>query len=316
MRFRRTGDRTSPPGSCFHLSTDRWARPLCERGVAHAGTVNSLRDAAARWGHVATTQQLLSDGHRPHDLTNAVRDGTLLRLRQGRYATVDATPAQRIAASIGGKLTCGSAAASYGLWSGDDTHIHVAVSRNGSRLARATPVHVPVRLHWQTISPTSECWRVCLEDCLRAVVRCCDAETAIATLDTALGTGLVNRTAIGRIFRDEPLRVQLIASRARTGSDSGVESIARQRLEQRGLRIRQQVALPGVGRVDLSVEDRLFVEIDGYEFHSSRRSFANDRRRDAAFVLGGHRRLRFTAFDVLREWRRVEHTILRALELG
>lgn len=287
-----------------------------ERRAVQSGKVNSLHDAAASWGHVATTRQLLSTGLRPHDLTRAVRDGTLVRLRQGRYATVDATPGQRAAVSIGGRLTCGSAAASYGLWSGHDRQVHVAVSRNGSRLAPVNPSHAPVRIHWQTISPTSECWRVCLEDCLRAVVRCSDAETAVATLDTAIGTGLVDKSAIGRIFRDEPPRLVLIASRARPGSDSGVESIARQRLESRGLRVRQQIALPGVGRVDMAVEDRLFVEIDGYEFHSSPHDFARDRRRDAAFVLGGHQRLRFTAVDVLREWRRVEHTILRALELG
>lgn len=284
-----------------------------EGRTGHADAVHTLHDAVARFGNVATTQQLLSSGYSPHDLTNAVRDGILHRLRQGRYVTADATPAQRIAVSIGGRLTCVSAAARYDLWSGDDPRVHLAVSRNAARLGAAAPV--PVRLHWRTTSPTIECWRVSLEDCLRAVVRCCDAETAIATLDTALGKRLVDASAIGRIFRAEPLRLRLIASRARKGSDSGVESIARQRLERRGLRVRQQVELPGVGRVDMSVDERLFVEIDGFGFHSSAVQFARDRRRDSAFVLGGHRRLRFAAVDVLRDWRRVERTILRALEL-
>lgn len=274
--------------------------------------MTTLHDAVARCGNVATTQQLLRSGHTPHDLTNAVREGTLRRLRQGRYATAEATPAQRIAVSVGGRLACVSAAASYGLWSGDDPRVHVAVARNAARLGVATSM---VRLHWQKISPSSECWRVSLEDCLRAVVRCCDAETAVATLDTALGKRLVGPSAIRQIFRAEPHRHRLIASRARVGSDSGVESIARQRPERHGLRVRQQVELPGVGRVDMSVEDRLFVEIDGFEFHSSPAHFARDRRRDAALVLRGHRRLRFTALDVLRDWPRVEHSILSALAL-
>ncbi|WP_426521165.1 DUF559 domain-containing protein [Diaminobutyricibacter sp. McL0618] len=65
--------------------------------------------------------------------------------------------------------------------------------------------------------------------------------------------------------------------------------------------------------MDLLVDDRLFIEIDGFEFHSSPQRFARDRRRDAAFVLGGHRRLRFTAVDVLRDWDRVERMILDVL---
>ncbi len=100
----------------------------------HAKCVETLREATAHYGHVATTKQLLSHGYAPHDLTAAVRSGTLLRLRQGRYATADATAGQRLAVSVGGKLACVSAAATYGLWSGDDPRVHIAVSRNASRL--------------------------------------------------------------------------------------------------------------------------------------------------------------------------------------
>lgn len=40
---------------------------------------------------------------------------------------------------------------------------------------------------------------------------------------------------------------------------------------------------------------RLVVEVDGYEFHGDRRSFENDRARDAILVAHGYRVLRFTA---------------------
>jgi very-short-patch-repair endonuclease len=36
------------------------------------------------------------------------------------------------------------------------------------------------------------------------------------------------------------------------------------------------------------------VEVDGYEFHRTRRAFETDRRRDAALQVRGHRVLRLT----------------------
>ena len=44
---------------------------------------------------------------------------------------------------------------------------------------------------------------------------------------------------------------------------------------------------------------RLVVEIDGYAFHSSRRSFERDRERDARLVGAGWRVIRIT-------WRQIE----------
>jgi very-short-patch-repair endonuclease len=48
-------------------------------------------------------------------------------------------------------------------------------------------------------------------------------------------------------------------------------------------------------------EQRLVVEIDGYEFHHGRRAFATDRARDAAHVAAGYRVLRFTATQLRDE---------------
>lgn len=269
-------------------------------------------------GNVATRAELLQGGHRPRDLTEAIRSGQRLRLRRGYYATADATPAQRAAVKIGGRLSCSNAASTYGLWAdpgpGEHSALHIAVPPTAARLGTDRAAG-DLRIHWQRDLEASDCWRVSLADCLRGVVRCSSEESAVATLDTAIGLGLVDRARIRAIFGTEPIRSRLVASRAYPGSDSGVESLARQRLQRRGLEVRQQIAVRGVGRVDMFVGGRLFVEIDGFEFHSSPRHFALDRRRDAAFVLGGHRRLRFTAVDVLRDWNRVERTILDALRL-
>ena len=45
-------------------------------------------------------------------------------------------------------------------------------------------------------------------------------------------------------------------------------------------------------------EQRLVVEVDGWGYHRSKRSFTNDRRRDRDLVKGGWRVVRFTSDDV------------------
>ena len=48
-------------------------------------------------------------------------------------------------------------------------------------------------------------------------------------------------------------------------------------------------------------EHKLVVEVDGYEFHGDRRSFENDRARDAKLVAAGYRVIRFTAIQLRDE---------------
>lgn len=54
----------------------------------------------------------------------------------------------------------------------------------------------------------------------------------------------------------------------------------------------------GVGRVDLLAGD-LVIEADGFEHHSDRDSYRNDRRRAAALALLGYRLVRFGSEDVV-----------------
>jgi very-short-patch-repair endonuclease len=140
-------------------------------------------------------------------------------------------------------------------------------------------------------------------------VQCADEETAVAVLDTALGAGLVTLGRLSAIFAGESRRARDVAARARPGSDSGVESIVRQRLASAGHIVEQQVAVPGVGRVDLRVNGILLVEIDGFAYHASSEAFERDRARDTALVVSGARRLRFSATQVLREWGYVAEAI-------
>jgi very-short-patch-repair endonuclease len=60
-------------------------------------------------------------------------------------------------------------------------------------------------------------------------------------------------------------------------------------------------------------EQRLIVEVDGYEFHRSREAFERDRARDAALLAAGHRVMRVTWRQLTSEPRRLIATFVSAL---
>ncbi len=242
-------------------------------------------------GGAATRRELRSVTDRA--LTTAVDEGRLRRPRRGVYALPELSREALAALAAGGKLSCVSAARSYGLWGGQDGRLHLSVHPHAGRVADDA-----VR-HWGACDEHPELWRVSLADCLRSVVDCADEETAVAVLDTALSARIVTMIGLRGVFAASAPHARAVAARARPGSDSGVESILRQRLTARGHVVEQQVAVPGVGRVDARIDGLLFVEIDGYAFHSGREAFERDRARDTALALLGARRLRFPARDVL-----------------
>lgn len=236
-------------------------------------------------------------------LTAAVESGWLVRPRRGVYA-LPGLPREAIAAlSAGGRLSCVSAARSYGLWGGQDGRLHLRVGAHAGRTDADT-----VR-HWTPNDAHPELWRVSFAECLRSVVSCADEETAVAVLDTALSARSVTLAGLRGIFEGTTRHSMAVAAAARPGSDSGVESILRQRLSARGHHVEQQIAVPGVGRVDIRVDGALYVEIDGFAYHADKASFERDRTRDTGLALLGARRVRFPARDVLLDADAVVATI-------
>jgi very-short-patch-repair endonuclease len=162
-----------------------------------------------------------------------------------------------------------------------------------------------------TSAPT---WRVNLDECLRGVVRYCDRETAIACLDTAITLYKLDEYQIRSMFRHEPAESRSRAAAAKPGSDSGTESLSRQRFEALGLVVRQQVTLPEVGDVDMRIGRTLVVEVDGWAYHSDRAAFENDRRRDALIAAQRLVPLRFSYKQVMTDWPFVERIVLACLK--
>ncbi|WP_431220656.1 type IV toxin-antitoxin system AbiEi family antitoxin domain-containing protein [Leifsonia xyli] len=261
-----------------------------------------------RLGGIASAHQLRAAGASSGQLTAAVRAGAVRRLRKGVYATPSASAAAIAAVTARGRLCCVSAARSYGLWSGDDRRLHLQFAPN----ARAGPRDGHV-CHWFGARRSESVWRVTVADCLRSVARCADQETAVAVFDTAITVGLTSPPALARELQSLPRNVRARAALARPGSDSGVESIVRQRLQAAGHLVEQQVHVPGVGRVDMRVDGVLFLEIDGFAFHGDRQAFERDRARDAMLAAAGWARLRVSAAQVRDEWPVVLGRIHRVL---
>lgn len=110
-----------------------------------------------------------------------------------------------------------------------------------------------------------------------------------------------------------PPRLRGVVSCADGRAESGPESIARCLLRLAGLRVEVLVRLRGVGTVDLVVEGRLIVELDGRTDHEDDEAFARDRRRDLMAATARYRTLRFTWFQVLFRWPEVEAAVFAAV---
>ena len=127
-------------------------------------------------------------------------------------------------------------------------------------------------------------------------------------LNRAVGhAGRLHRLDLGAIERlcaRSPGRRGLKPLRAALAT---YEPLTRSELERHFLDVCQEAGLPKPAvnthaagfEVDaLWQQQQLIVELDGFEFHSSREAFEQDRKRDATLLLAGYRVLRFT-------WRRV-----------
>ncbi|MFD1715524.1 endonuclease domain-containing protein [Amnibacterium flavum] len=99
-------------------------------------------------------------------------------------------------------------------------------------------------------------------------------------------------------------------------SEEGIESIARFRLLQSGIRAVPQVVVGEIGRVDLLIGERLVIELDGRETHAQREAFTKDRRRTALLTQGGYTVLHFSYAQVIYDWNLILTTIQAALSLS
>lgn len=202
---------------------------------------------------------------------------------------------------LGGLLTCHSALAYYSLPElphPGTVHVAIPSSRGRVRPLAGVVVHrEPAR--WPPgMSPPVAPPRLLVA----RMLRCAEETPAVVVADAALRRGLVSRAELAAMLRSNrsggPLGHRRLA-RCREKARSPIESIARLELEDAGHSVEVGVDVPGVGEVDMLVDDRLLVETDGYQFHSSKGDWANDRRREQRLIAQGRLWVRLTYDDVM-----------------
>ena len=233
---------------------------------------------------VLPIQHLRRLGLSRSDIQAALDRGDLSRIRRGWYSRATSNTDAVEAVFVGGALTSVSAAPLRGLWTLSDDLLHVAVPHNASRLRtmrNEDEVLVdrrgnPICLHW---TPAQHPFAGAVVDVHRVLMDaavCQPADNVVALADSALHRGIVTVTEIEACLPS-------VADRCTGASESGTETMVRLRLRRRGVRVRCQVRIPTVGRVDHVVGDRLVIECDSAAYHDGYQS-ARDYDRDLALV--------------------------------
>lgn len=224
----------------------------------------------------------------------ALEAGLLVAPRRGLIADARLPAPVLLAVSLGGVLSCASAAAHLGLELLDEpTRVHVTVPR-GTVFPKALDAVVHER-DVEAVAGVTSLARTAA-DC----ARCLPEREAVAVVDAVLRRGVRKDEILQHLWGRGCGRARAAVRRGDRRADSGGETVARLALEDAGLQVEPQVWIRGVGHVDLLVEGRVVVEIDGFAYHGNPKPFARDRRRDVALAGMRYVALRFTWVDAVR----------------
>jgi very-short-patch-repair endonuclease len=135
---------------------------------------------------------------------------------------------------------------------------------------------------------------------LRDVADCLPRLAAICIIDSALNKQLVSLDRVVELLADTR-RGHLLIPFLDPRAESGLETAFRVGAMDAHIGLRSQVDIPGVGRVDFVIGDRLLVECDGRQ-HDAPDGRRRDRRRDLISLATGHVVLRLDSPQILDEW--------------
>lgn len=256
------------------------------------------RAALLRWGNDDAT------------IRREVARGGLARVRRGWFALPGADPRADTAARDYGSLSCASVLRLHGVWTLD----HREHLRPGPRTSTQT------RAGWTTCprvgdDPAPRAAVDDLDTALRCAAHCLPDEELLMALDSVRNLGLRSLAELEVLLSDQPRRVQRVLARSDL-AESGTETLVRNRLRARGVSVRSQVVIRGVGRVDLLVGRCLVIEVDSVQHHTSLQAYEADRERDRRLRALGYTPIRLTYRQVVQDWAAVEADILAMVARG
>ncbi len=205
-----------------------------------------------------------------------------------------------------------SVARSRGLWVLPiDQVVHVSLPPNGHSHPHDDCMCIQ---HWNALQFDST--EVSLVDALLQIRGCHGEDAFFATLESALHQGVLSAEGRAELRERITESARWLVDLARTDSESGLESLLRVRLHRLGISLHTQVEVPGVGRVDFVLGDRLILEVDGGLGHEGLENRHKDLLRDAVAAGHGFDTLRFDYEMVVHDWPVVEAAILAKLARG
>lgn len=263
---------------------------------------------------IYTTAELRGSGHTRRTLQIALETGSLNRIRRGVYADPAACEDAVRAARHGGPLACVSAALHLGLWVLRAEGIHVWLRHGGHEYPKGNPG--PLVPHWDDDTRQTPFGLPDLPRILRQILSCYGVEDFFVALESAMYQGRLSPTDRAWLSRNtneagrEALRI------ASSLSESGLESLLKWRLRHLAVRVRSQVSIVSVGRVDVLIGDRLIIEVDGKPNHTGPHMRHKDLVRDANAASWGYHTLRFDYSMLVHDWPTVEAAILARIDAG
>ncbi|YCH10142.1 DUF559 domain-containing protein [Arthrobacter sp. alpha11c] len=237
-------------------------------------------------GGVARTGQLLAAGYSRADLARLSSQGAR-QPRRGVFMLGEHKPELAAALRHNAHVSCASAAPHYGLWLRKTPDLHHLACNHGHGLGF-------VRHRTNRFDPHPTLPIAAVEDVVLHAMACLEppASTAIAT--SAIRLHGVPLELLKEQLRGDRSRPVLDAlNELDLSADSIVEIDAQHLFRAHGIAFNSQVAIPGIGRVDFLIEDFLIVEVDGFAYHSSRKSLRNDLARNNASTVNGFLVLRY-----------------------
>jgi very-short-patch-repair endonuclease/predicted transcriptional regulator of viral defense system len=294
------------------------------------GADRTIAGLAERQHGVVARRQLLTAGVTVKAIEVRLGRGSLLVLHRGVYAVGHRRLRREghwlaavLAVGPGAVLSHRDAAALHGIrpshrsridvtsmkerWVGGiDVHHTRTLERADVAAIERIPVTTVARtlVDLAAILPSDHVRKALREADRRNVLDVCGIERALARTQGRRGPGhQTMRTAL-----------QEYAPLAAAHTQSTLEDDFLRLVHQAGLPLPQtNVPLHGHVVDALWLAKRVVVELDGYANHHTRHAFQQDRARDRALTLAGHRVLRYTYADVTGDSERVLVELRRAL---